>query len=238
MKRFLRNCLLILLLLTAGAGGYIVWQGHEKAEEITATVSLEQAAQQAMASPDYTVADQIPETLKEATVAIEDRRFYEHKGLDVIGLLRAAASQFLPDMVRSGGSTIGQQTVKNLYGLFQPDLETKVAEVFLASQLNDLYSKEDILALYMNIINYGDNHIGITEAARGYFGVEPAALSQSQCVILAGIPNSPANLQLSDHYEAARNREQLILQAMVRQEYISQEQADAIWNEPVFAQQY
>ena len=107
-------------------------------------------------------------------MAIEDRRFYEHQGLDIIGLLRAAASQFLPDMVRSGGSTIGQQTVKNLYGLFEPTLEIKVAEVFLASQLNDLYSKDEILALYMNIINYGDGHIGITNAARGYFGVEPA----------------------------------------------------------------
>ena len=237
MKRFLRNCLLILLLLVTCAGGYIMWQGYEKAQEITAEVSLEQAAQRAMAAADYTPPDRIPETLKEATVAIEDRRFYEHQGLDIIGLLRAAASQFLPDMVRSGGSTIGQQTVKNLYGLFEPTLEIKVAEVFLASQLNDLYSKDEILALYMNIINYGDGHIGITNAARGYFGVEPAGLSQSQCVILAGIPNSPANLQLSNHYEAARNREQLILQAMVREEYISREQADAIWNEPVFLQQ-
>ncbi|WP_289424002.1 transglycosylase domain-containing protein [Faecalibaculum rodentium] len=100
MKRFLRNCLLILLLLVTCAGGYIVWQGYEKAQEITAEVSLEQAAQRAMAAADYTPPDRIPETLKEATVAIEDRRFYEHQGLDIIGLLRAAASQFLPDMVR------------------------------------------------------------------------------------------------------------------------------------------
>ena len=237
MKRFIRNCLLLLLALVLAGGGFILWRGHEKAEELTASLSLEQAVERVKSSQNYTPPDQIPEMLKEATVAIEDRRFYEHSGLDIIGLLRAAASQVIPDMVRSGGSTIGQQTIKNLYGLFEPDLEIKVAEVFLAGKLNELYSKDEILALYVNIITYGDGHIGITEAAGGYFGVTPMQLTDSQSVILAGIPNSPANLQLSNHYEAARNREQLILQAMVREEYLTQEEADAIWNQPVFAWQ-
>ena len=231
MKRFLRNCLLLLMALVIGASGFILWKGHERAEEITASVSLEQAAQAVISQPDYVPYEDLPPTLAQATISIEDRRFYEHGGLDVIGLLRAVASQFLPDMVRSGGSTIGQQTVKNLYGLFEPDLATKVAEVFLAGELNQLYTKDQILALYVNIINYGDGYTGIREAAEGYFGVPVWQLSQGQCCILAGIPNSPANLQLSDHYQAAREREQLILQAMVREGYIDQAQAQEIYEQ-------
>lgn len=231
MKRFFRNCFLLLLALLISFSGWVLYTGHRRAEQITADLSLQQAALQVMNEPGYIPYDALPQTLVQATVSIEDRRFYDHGGLDIIGLMRAVASQFVPDMVRSGGSTIGQQTVKNLYGLFEPDLATKAAEIFLASELNQLYTKDEILALYVNIINYGDGYTGIGQAAQGYFGVYPTWLSQGQCCILAGIPNSPSNLQLSDHYDAARAREQLILQAMVREGYIDQTQAQTIYEQ-------
>ena len=201
---------------------------------ITADKPITQVVEQVHTKEHYVSYDQLPETLVHATVSIEDRRFYYHNGVDFIGVGRAIISQFSSKYARSGGSTITQQTAKNLYDMFSFNPLNKGCQMWMAWELEDLYSKEEILAIYMNIINYGDNHEGIYEASTGYFGVEPIYLTDAQSTLLAGIPQSPSYYQLSTGYDQAKTRQYSVLQAMVQSDYLDENRVYEIWNTPVY----
>lgn len=201
---------------------------------MTQSVTLVELVEEAQNTPDYVPYDAISSDLINATVSIEDKRFYTHHGVDYTGLVRGLMSQFFPFLNRSGGSTITQQIVKNLYGQFNPTIEYKCAELFFATELEKLYSKDEILALYVNIINYGDNCIGIKEASNHYFGMEPSELDAARSSLLAGIPQSPANFQLSNHYEDAKMRQRAVLEAMASSKYIEKSQIEEIWQQEVY----
>lgn len=233
MKKLLKTVLILLLLAALAFAGWFAWTGFHRADAFEAQESLEQKVSQVMSSPEYVPYDQVPQYLYQATIAVEDARYYEHGGLDYKAIVRAMISQVVPWMPKSGGSTIAQQTVKNLYHQYDSNPEWKAAEMVLAVRLEKICSKEEILSLYVNIINYGDNHHGIREASLGYFGIEPSQLSETQATLLAGIPQSPAYYQFSDHFAQAREKQKVVLQAMVRNKMITQEQADAIFEQPV-----
>lgn len=216
------------VLLTAGVitfCGYMQYQQAVNKSPLTPKVEAIQA------NEDYVPYEGIAPYLLQATVAIEDRRFYAHGGFDVLATGRAFLGTVL-GFGRSGGSTITQQLAKNLYFGYEPSLTRKVSELFVSHDLESAYSKEEILTLYVNIINYGDNHIGIKEAAFGYFNTDPMFLTLAQASLLAGLPQSPANYQLSDHYEEAKKRQKQVLQAMVKQKMITKQEM-----EEAFAQQ-
>ena len=174
---------------------------------------------------EYIPYEELPQTLVDATISIEDHRFFEHGGIDYIGLARAFISWFVPDMINSGGSTISQQVAKNMYSMYESSLDRKMVEFFVAKDLESNYSKEEIFALYVNIINYGDQHMGIYEAASGYFQKSVSMLDEDECTLLAGIPQSPMNYQLSNHLEEAKSRQKLVLMRMIEEGYITEEEA-------------
>lgn len=232
MKKFLKWLLLLILAGAIAAGGWFFIDGVQRADEYEARQSLSSLVEQVRSKPDYVPYDQVASSLYQATIAIEDARYYEHGGVEVRSLLRAAASQVLPFLARSGGSTIAMQVVKNLYQQFDGTPVWKAAEIVLATRLAKQYSKEEILALYVNIINYGSGFHGIHEASYGYYGISPAELSPAQATILAGIPQSPGYYQLSNHYEQAKAKQKLVLDAMVKNQMISQEEANAIYEQP------
>lgn len=231
MKFFKRLFLLILALAVAGTIWFFI-DGIQRADEYEDKQSLDALVSQVLTSPNYVPYDQVNPTLYQATIAIEDARYYEHGAVDLMSLIRAAASQVLPFIPSSGGSTIAMQVVKNLYKQYDGTPVWKAAEIVLATRLCERYSKETVLSLYVNIINYGDNFQGIGQASQGYYGVIPLNLSQGQATMLAGIPQSPAYFQLSDHYEQAKAKQQLVLNAMVKNKMITQAQADQINGEP------
>lgn len=214
MKRLVKMLFAILFFLIVVAIGFVFAKGYIEYKEIISELSVEQACLQIESKDTFVSYEYLPKTLLEATVAIEDQRFYEHKGLDYLATARAVVSQLVPGMPKSGGSTISSQTVKNLYGLFESSLDRKIVELFLTRDLESIRTKDQILDLYVNIINYGDGHIGIYEASMGYFGILPIYLNDDQCTLLAGIPQSPSNYQLSDHEHNARIRQQQVLKAM------------------------
>ena len=122
---------------------------------------------------------------------MEDRRFYQHAGIDPIAIVRAAVHDLSTGTLDQGGSTITQQVAKNLFFTQEKQFVRKAAEVFMAFALEDSYSKDDILELYVNTIYFGDGYYGIHDAAQGYFGQPPAALTPYQSTLLAGIPTLP-----------------------------------------------
>ena len=210
--------------------GYINYQSYNQEKDLMDLV------QQVRAKEDYIEYEELPETLIRATVAIEDRRFFEHSGIDQWGLLRAFYSQFDNDFLKSGGSTITQQLAKNLYGQYNSSGKWKSAEYHFASELEKHFTKQEIFALYVNIINYGNNYIGISQAAQGYFGVKPSQLSDGQCSILAGIPQIPSNYELTseENIQRAKDRQLLVLNAMKEMNYISEDEVQEIYNQPIF----
>lgn len=229
IKKIFKLLLFFVILATialaaVGIHGYHQYQQYEKQAPLTQLVA------QAKASPNFVDYDNLPKTLIRATIAIEDHRFFSHSGIDLIGLLRAILSQVSDNFLRSGGSTISQQLVKNLYQQFNGGLNWKSAEFFFANALEKQENKQTIFALYVSQINYGNGYIGIKAASYGYFGVSPDQLSDAQCTILAGIPQQPVRYALTspENIQAAKEKQALVLDAMVNYGYLKQEEADQI----------
>jgi len=180
----------------------------------------------------------IPIALQQATIATEDRNFYKHPGVDVIGILRAFWINVRGGESLAGGSTITQQVARNL--LFDLDeryertLRRKLREAMLAWQLSRRYSKDDVLALYLNQMNYGGMLFGVEAAAQTYFGKPAAELDLAESALLAGIPQAPGLYNPLLDPEAAKERQMIVLNLMVEGGFISPEDAELAAGESLF----
>ncbi len=170
-----------------------------------------------------------PEALRNAIVAVEDERFYQHNGIDIKRIISALAAYVTNGRVEHGGSTITQQVVRNLTGEKQITLKRKVQEQWNAVQLEKKLTKWQILELYMNIAYFGNGYYGVQSASKGYFNKEVKDLSLAESAFLAGITNNPSiyNPFTTKGRENAFNRQKIILKLMLQQGYISQIQYDS-----------
>jgi penicillin-binding protein 1A len=166
------------------------------------------------------VSDQIAKIMKNATVAIEDKRFYQHGAIDPLGLARAAAVDLMTGRTQ-GGSTITQQFVKNVYTKGQRTLQRKLVEAVLAAQVEGAWTKDHILTEYLNTVYFGNHAYGVEEAAQIYFGVHAKTLKLYQAALLAGIVRSPTAYDPVRHPLAATRRRNEVLAAMLQQKMIS-----------------
>jgi membrane peptidoglycan carboxypeptidase len=163
----------------------------------------------------------------QATVSIEDKGFYSNPGFDVQGIVRALLDDIRAGHIVAGGSTITQQLAKQQFLTPDQTLGRKVKEVALAYELSQAYSKDQIMELYLNKSFYGSQSYGIEAAAESYFHVSASKLDLAQSAVIAGLPQAPTEWNPVLHPDAARLRQTEVLQAMVRQNYISQDQMDA-----------
>ncbi|MDP8968342.1 MAG: transglycosylase domain-containing protein, partial [Actinomycetota bacterium] len=169
-------------------------------------------------------ADRIPERVKQATVAIEDRRFYRHRGVDHKSILRALYNNVRRKKVVQGGSTLTMQLVRALYLSSEQTVERKIIEAKLAEEMERKRSKRWILATYVNNVSYGTRGgqelIGIQAAARGWFGRPPGKLRVHELALLAGLPQAPSRLDPVKHPERAKARRAAVLRAMAEEGHI------------------
>ncbi len=176
--------------------------------------------------------------LLEATVATEDSTFFINKGIDPIRIAGAAVQNAESGGIVSGASTITMQLARNLFlgtdDRYDQDFDRKIIEAGLARELTDAYSKEEILEMYLNTINYGNLAYGPEAAAQIYFGKSAADLSQAEATLLAGLPQQPYLLNPFLNFEAARDRQQIVLSLLVRHGYLTQEAADDVYAQPLF----
>lgn len=232
MKRLISalcRLVIILVLFVAVTAtticGVIGYVGYKNA---TADRPVTQAIGEVQAQANYTPLENIPVIYKNAVIAIEDHRFYDHGGFDVIATARALLHNALADEVREGGSTITQQLAKNLYFDNSPSFTRKLAELFVARAIEKEYSKDQILAAYINCIYYGDGYYNIYDASMGYFVVMPAYLSDDQATLLAGVPNAPSLYAPTVNLTLARERQQQVLRAMIDNDMLTREEANLI----------
>ena len=215
--RVLRRVMLVLLaaaLLTCVA---VAWRGYELYRDAVAARPVEATVEAIRSRPGYVSLDELPQTYLDAVVAVEDHRFWDHPGVDVIAIGRAAVHDVMTLSLEQGGSTITQQLAKNLFLTQEKDLSRKAAEVFLSFDLEGRYEKREILELYVNTAYFGEGCYGIGDAAWVLLGKEPSEMTPNECALMAGIPNAPS--ALSSDAAAAERRRRLVVGQMERYGY-------------------
>ena len=158
---------------------------------------------------------QIPQALRDAVLATEDRRFYSHWGLDPIGIARAVVQNYRRGRIVEGGSTITQQLTKVLFLTPDKSLERKLKEAVLSLELERRYSKDRILEMYLNQVYFGHGAYGVEAAARTYFGKSVSELNVREAALIAGLPRAPTSYSPFEHAEAAKRRREVVLRRMV-----------------------
>lgn len=185
-------------------------------KSVVADVEIESIINEIQSNSNYVQAKDINRTFLNAIVAIEDHRFYEHRAIDLISIARATLINIKNKEILEGGSTITQQLVKNVFLDMNQTFERKINEIFLAFELEKLYSKEEILELYVNVVYYGDGYTGIKAACNGYFNKQPKDLTEDEATLLAGLPQAPSLYALNNNYERALDRQQEVIEAYNR----------------------
>lgn len=177
----------------------------------------------------------LPPYLPKAFIAIEDRRFYSHFGIDPAGIARAAITNILHRGVSQGGSTLTQQLAKNLFLTQERTLQRKLQEAELALWLERKYSKNQILELYLNRVYFGSGAYGVEAAAQKYFGKPARDVTLSEAAMLAGLVKSPSRLAPNRNPEGAEARAKLVLHAMAENHFITAAQAKSATSHPAYA---
>ena len=204
MKKMFAALFRILLLIVVVGAAVIVYRGYDLYRDTIAEASVEERVAELEARPDYLdIADVNPDYLK-LLLQSEDRRFYEHSGMDWVAVARALCVDLVNQSFEQGGSTITQQLAKNLCFSFSKRLERKVAEVFVVYDLESLYDKDEILEYYLNIAYYGNGCYGLNAASHYYYGIDPENLDRMQSLALVYTLKSPENYN-PEVYDVSQN---------------------------------
>lgn len=224
IKRLFSGLLIAVIIITA----VVVAGGWGKYKQATSRLSIEDAARNIKSEKNFSSIDDISLTFVNAMVAVEDRRFYKHKGIDIIGLGRSIKKNIKEKALVEGGSCITQQLAKNIYFMNDNSITRKIAEIFVAVELEKVFSKKEILELYFNVIYYGSGYYNVYDASKGYFGKNPYELTDYEATLLAGIPNAPSVYSLDNNPHLAKKRQKVVLEAMVDMKYLTKEEANII----------
>ena len=177
-------------------------------------MSVEEMAERIEANDNYTEMTELPQTYIDAVLAVEDKRFYSHPGIDPIAIGRALFNDIRAGSYVEGGSTITQQLAKNQYFTQDKKIVRKVAEMFMAFKIESVLSKDKIFELYVNSIFFGNNYYCVADASQGYFGKSPSEMNFDECTLLAGIPNAPSNYNPVASEELSRQRQDQVIEKM------------------------
>ena len=228
MKKLIFKILFLLFIIAIILVTIFVLMGYTRYTDNLEDKPLEKYISEIKERKNYTKLDEVPKIYLDAVIAVEDHRFYDHKGVDLFSLTRAVFVDVTTKELSQGGSTITQQLAKNLYFEMDMTATRKIAEGFLANELEKKYSKDEILELYINTAYYGDGYYSVKEASRGYFGKEPIEMTDYEATLLAGVPNAPSVYAPTQNMDLAKQRQKHVVECMVKYDYLSQEEADKI----------
>ena len=223
-KRIVKWMFAFACTIMAGCGFALAGEGYGLYKNAVQEVSLEEKVAEIRSQESFTSLEDMPETYVQAVVSVEDHRFYDHFGLDLIAIGRAVVNDLKAGRYVEGGSTITQQLAKNLYFSQEKTLNRKAAEVFLALELEQKYTKDEILELYVNSIYFGDGYYSVGEASEGYFGKPASEMNDYECTLLAGVPNAPSKYAPSRNLALAEKRQQKVISRMEACGYITKEE--------------
>ena len=182
---------------------------------------------------NYVSITQVPLAFQQALISVEDNRFYQHSGIDMEAVFRAILVNLQSGELKEGGSTISQQLVKNLLLSHERTWGRKALEIPLTLLMEQQFTKQEIFEMYINTIYFGSGAYGIGEAAQTYFNKAPSSLSLEESSLIAGLPAAPSVYSPLVDLDMAVQRQRIVLSAMVRYGYISQQQADEARKKPL-----
>lgn len=226
--KVIKRIIIFVILVVLFAGAILTYQGYTMYKQALDKISVKDKVAELQSQENYTKFEDLPEFYLDAVVAVEDRRFYEHGALDYIGIARAIWTNIKSFELREGGSSITQQVAKNVYFTQEKTALRKIAEIFMAFEIERNCDKETILEMYVNTSYFGSGYNGITEAANGYYDKEPIDMNKYECSMMAGVPNAPSVYAPTKNPDLAAQRQRQVLERMVRYEYITQEEMDEI----------
>ena len=230
MKIFLK-IIFVIVLVGLSIGLLVIGNGYNMYKEAIQNEPLEQKVEEIKQKINYTQINEVPKIYQNAVIAVEDHRFYSHNGIDIIAIGRAFVNDIKAMSFVEGGSTITQQLAKNIYFTQEKKITRKIAEVFMAFEIEKNYSKEEILELYLNTSYFGDGYYTVKEASLGYFGKEPNKMTDSESIMLAGIPNAPSVYSPTKNPELAKERQKQVVEKMIKYGYLAESEAIEILNE-------
>ena len=226
--KLLKKVIIGIILLCLIIGVIVVGNGYMMYQEAIEEVPLSTLVEEIKSKQNYTEIKELPKIYIDAVIAVEDHRFYKHNGIDVIAIGRAIINDIKAMRFVEGGSTITQQLSKNTYFTQEKKLTRKVAEVFMALEIEKNYDKDEILELYLNTSYFGDGYYTVKEASKGYFNKEPGEMTDYEAIMLAGIPNAPSVYSPTKNPELAKQRQKQVMEKMIKYGFLTENEAEQI----------
>ncbi len=228
VKRLLSCLLLAALFVLVVIGGTLGVQGWRLYRATAAQKPIAGLYDEISSRPGFASCDQLPQTYIDAVISVEDSRFERHHGIDPAAIVRALWADLRTRSLAEGGSTLTQQLAKNELFTQEKQMARKAAEMFMAFRLEQTYTKDEILELYVNSIYFGDGYYCVRDASEGYFGKEPGEMTDYESTLLAGIPNAQSVYSLTANPALAEQRQQYVLRQMEKYGYLDAQEANAI----------
>ena len=229
--KLIKRIILLLIIVIAIAGGVLAYKGHKIYKDVLEKTSVVDKVTQIKSQENYTELKDLPDFYKNAVIAVEDRRFYKHGPIDLIAIARAVFVNIKSWELQEGGSTITQQLAKNIYFTQEKSALRKVAEMYMAYEIERNCDKDTILELYLNTSYFGDGYYCVKDASEGYYGKEPKDMNRNEASMLAGIPNAPSAYCPTKHLNLAKQRQVQVLDKMVKYKFITEQDKTEILNE-------
>ena len=226
--RFIKKNLIILFLVITIVIGFGAYNGYNMYKVAIDKTPIEIMVKNIQSSEKFISIEEMPKDYVNAVVAVEDRRFYKHNGVDIISIMRAIFTDIKNMKMVEGGSTITQQVAKNNLFSQEKKLERKFAEIFASLDIEKVCTKDEIFELYVNTCYFGDGYYCIKDASEGYFGKEPKNMDLYESTLLAGIPNAPSIYAPTKNPDLARERQAQVINKMIKYNYLTKEQAKNI----------
>jgi len=226
--KFLKKIITTIIVVCIIIASVITYKGYGIYEKAITENPLEEKITEIKEIEDYTEFKDLPADYKNAVIDVEDQAFYKHFGISFKSIARAFVNNIKAAKIVEGGSTITQQLSKNLYFTQKQEILRKVAEMFVAFDIEKKYSKEDILEFYVNTSYFGDGYTGIGQACKGYLDKQPSEMTLLDSTLMAGIPNAPSAYAPTVNPELATKRQIIVIKRMLDKEDLSKEEADKL----------
>lgn len=226
--KVIKRIILFIILVILFIGAILTYQGYTMYKQALDKISVKDKVEELREQENYTRFEDLPEFYRNAVLAAEDHRFYDHGALDYIGIARAIWTNIKSFELKEGGSSITQQVAKNVYFTQEKTALRKIAEVFMAFEIERNCDKDTILEIYVNTSYFGSGYYGIKEASNGYYDKEPIDMNEYESSMMAGVPNAPSIYAPTKNPDLASQRQRQVLEKMVRYEYITEEEMNKI----------
>lgn len=226
--KIIKRIVIIIILIAISIGLLVVGNGYNMYKDVLKSTPLTEKIGSIKEKENYTKITEVPQIYLNSVISVEDHRFYKHKGFDVIAIGRAVVNDIKAMDYVEGGSTISQQLAKNMYFTNEKKITRKIAEIFMALEIEKNYEKDEILELYLNTSYFGDGYYTLKEASRGYFNKEPNEMTDYECTLLAGIPNAPSIYAPTKNPELAKQRQKQVINKMIEYKYLTENEANKI----------